>query len=349
MEYTSEDQQNIAEQNKENRKLYKSCFWLNNLSLITSTLTAVIGLAELLLIFVMGFVTFSLSWIYFRETPYTICAFLTKTIFIANIVGLNLNIVSYIVSRKKSLRFSNGLFLFITSLLIIVKDAFLIFCSAYFIATKYQDVGYRTLSFCIVASLISLIFAALSAQKNRRYKEDAVMRTVPVIIDSLILAVGVIVSFLGTLKASKISGRFVPYFLFAVLGIALIAVLIRFIKKKYTSILGIGFVIFYLVFAGFGYIVCERNAGRFSRLRYFEGKNARLEIDGETYAWTGEGFYDSEALEPVDVSTSEAYFMTDKYNLSLDVVYVMPGEDNTIYYGFFGSETSEYLIMEKLD
>ena len=335
MEYTSEDQQNIAEQNKENRKLYKSCFWLNNLSLITSTLTAVIGLAELLLIFVMGFVTFSLNWMYFRETPYTICAFLTKTIFIANIVGLNLNIVSYIVSCKKSLRFSNGLFLFITSLLIIVKDAFLIFCSAYFIATKYQDVGYRTLSFCIVASLISLIFAALSAQKNRRYKEDAVMRTVPVIIDSLILAVGVIVSFLGTLKASKISGRFVPYFLFAVLGIALIAVLIRFIKKKYTSILGIGFVIIYLVFAGFGYIVCERNAGRF--------------IDGETYAWTGEGFYDSEALEPVDVSTSEAYFMTDKYNLSLDVVYVMPGEDNTIYYGFFGSETSEYLIMEKLD
>ena len=75
----------------------------------------------------------------------------------------------------------------------------------------------------------------------------------------------------------------------------------------------------------------------------------RLEIDGETYAWTGEGFYDSEALEPVDVSTSEAYFMTDKYNLRLDVVYVMPGEDNTIYYGFFGSETSEYLIMEKLD
>ena len=51
----------------------------------------------------------------------------------------------------------------------------------------------------------------------------------------------------------------------------------------------------------------------------------------------------------MDVSTSEAYFMTDKYNLSLDVVYVMPGEDNTIYYGFFGSETSEYLIMEKLD
>ena len=41
--------------------------------------------------------------------------------------------------------------------------------------------------------------------------------------------------------------------------------------------------------------------------------------------------------------------MTDKYNLRLDVVYVMPGEDNTIYYGFFGSETSEYLIMEKLD
>lgn len=92
------------------------------------------------------------------------------------------------------------------------------------------------------------------------------MRTAPVIIDGMILAVGVIVSVMGTLKAVQFSSQFVPYFLFTVLGIALIAVLILLIKKKFTFILGTGFILFYLAAAGFGYIMCERNVARIKSL-----------------------------------------------------------------------------------
>ena len=344
MEYTSENRHNIAAQNEKNGKIYRSCFRLNNISLLISSLTALLGLGQLLPVYVLGLLTFTYGWMKLEYTSYKICDFLTKTIFLSNIVGLILNIVSY----KKSVRFSNGRHLFITSLLIIAEDTFLIFKSAYFIATKYKDVGFGNLSFCIVASLISLIFAVLSAQKNRCYKEDAVMRIASVIIYSTILAVGVIVSIMGTLNAVQFSTKFLPYFLFAVLGIVLIAVMIRLIKKKFTFILGIGFILFYLVFAGFGYIMCETNAARLEILSYFEGKTTTLTIDGESYAFTGEAFYDSEALEPVDVSKSEAYFMIDEAKLKcrLKVVYVMPGEDKTIYYGHM---EDYYLIMKKID
>ena len=343
MEYTSENRQNIAAQNEKNGKIYRSCFRLNNISLLISSLTAVLGFGELLLVFVHGLLSFTFGWLKYEYTSYRICAFLTRTIFLSNIVGLILNIVSY----KKTARFSNGRLLFITSLLIMAEDTFLIFSSAYFIVTKYKDVGFRNLSFCIVASLISLIFAVISAQKNRCYKEDSVMKIALVIIDSTILAVGVIVSIMGTLKAVQFSKKYVPYFLFAVLGIVLIAVMIRLIKKKFTFILGIGFILFYLVFAGFGYIVCETNAARIKRLSYFEGKTVTLAIDGESYAWTGEALYDSKALEPVDVSESEAYFMADEIEWRVYVVYVMPGEDKTIYYEFI--EASDYMIMKKTD
>ena len=98
------------------------------------------------------------------------------------------------------------------------------------------------------------------------------MRKALVIIESIILSLGVIISFQGTLKAALLSSKYIPYFLFAVLGIAFIVILIRLIKKKLTYLLGIGFIVFYLIFAGFGYVVCEMNAGRLKRLDYYEDK-----------------------------------------------------------------------------
>lgn len=174
------------------------------------------------------------------------------------------------------------------------------------------------------------------------------MRKALVIIECIILALGVILSAQGTLKAASLSGKYVPYFLFAVLGIAFIVILIRLIKKRLTYLLGIGFIVFYLFFAGFGYIVCEMNAARIKRLNYYEDKNVWLEIDGESYAWTREAFYSSEDLKPLDVSGNEAFFVVGGDKKRVSFVYVMPGEDDTVYYEIYGGATGDYLIMKKI-
>ena len=174
------------------------------------------------------------------------------------------------------------------------------------------------------------------------------MRKALVIIESIILSLGVIISFQGTLKAALLSSKYIPYFLFAVLGIAFIVILIRLIKKKLTYLLGIGFIVFYLIFAGFGYVVCEMNAGRLKRLDYYEDKMVWLEIDGESYAWTREAIYDSENLKPLDVGGNEAYFVVDGNKKRVSYVYVMPGEDDTIYYEIYGGATGDYLMMKKI-
>ncbi len=175
------------------------------------------------------------------------------------------------------------------------------------------------------------------------------MRKIPVIIECIILAFGVLLSIQGTAKAAQLSDKYVPYFLFAVLGIAFIAVLICLIKKKLTFVLGIGFILFYMVFAGFGYIVCEMNAARIKRLSYYEGKTVTLEMDSGSYAWTGEAYYRSEELEPLDVSMNEAYFVINGEKRRVSFVYVMPGEDNTIYYEIYGGASGDFLIMKKSD
>lgn len=172
------------------------------------------------------------------------------------------------------------------------------------------------------------------------------MRKKLVIIECIILALGVFISAQGTVKAAKLSSKYVPLFLFAVLGAALIATLIFLIKKKYTFILGIGFILFYLVFAGFGFIVCEVNAARIRRLNYYEGKAVSLEIDDESYDWTGEAFYNSRDLEPMDVGERNAFFVVDGEKKHISFVYIMPGDDKTIYYEIYGGATGDYLVMK---
>lgn len=171
------------------------------------------------------------------------------------------------------------------------------------------------------------------------------MRKTSVIIECIILALGSLLSIQGTLKAYRLSSEYAPLFLFALLGIIFIAVLLIFIKRRFTYILGVGFIIFYVIFAGFGYIVCNVNAARIRRVRYYEGKTVELQIDGKSYAWTGEAFYKFKDLEPMDVSEREAYFVVDGEKTQINFVYVMPGEDDTIYYEFYGGSTGDYLIM----
>ena len=173
------------------------------------------------------------------------------------------------------------------------------------------------------------------------------MRKTSVIIECIILAFGIILSIQGTLKAANLSSKYYPYFIFAVLGIAFIVILVKLMKKRFTFLLGIGFIMFYMIFAGFGYIVCEMNAARIKRLNYYKDKDVSLEIDGESYEWTKEAFYNSENLEPLDVGGNEAYFVVNGDRNRVSFVYVMPGEDDTIYYEIYGGATGDYLIMKK--
>ena len=172
------------------------------------------------------------------------------------------------------------------------------------------------------------------------------MRKKLVIIECIILAFGVLLSIQGTMKAARLSSKYVPFFLFAVLGVFFIAVLLFFMKRKHTFILGIGFILFYMIFAGFGFCVCELNAARIRRLNYYEGKTVSLVIDDETYAWTGEAFYNSRDLEPLDIGGNEAYFEVNGEKRRISFVYVMPGDDKTIYYEIYGGATGDFLIMK---
>ena len=72
------------------------------------------------------------------------------------------------------------------------------------------------------------------------------MRTRSAIIESIILGIGVLLSIQGTAKAVGYSSSYIPYFALAALGIVFIVILILLRKKKFTFLLGIGFIVVYL-------------------------------------------------------------------------------------------------------
>ena len=46
---------------------------------------------------------------------------------------------------------------------------------------------------------------------------------------------------------------------------------------------------------------------------------------------------------------NEAYFVINGEKRRVSFVYVMPGEDNTIYYEIYGGASGDFLIMKKSD
>ena len=148
------------------------------------------------------------------------------------------------------------------------------------------------------------------------------MRTKVAIIESIILGIGVLLSIQGTAKAVGYSDSYIPYFSLAALGIVFIVILI-------------------------GYIVCVQNAARMSRLGYYEGKAIEITIGEDRYVWTGEAYYRSADLEPVDVRDKDASITIDGEPGSVSFVYAKPGEDDTIYYNIYSGSTGDYLVMDK--
>ena len=90
------------------------------------------------------------------------------------------------------------------------------------------------------------------------------------------------------------------------------------------------------------------NAARIKRLNYYTGKTVLLDIGDEHYMWTGEAFYGSSDLTPVNVEDKQASIFIDGNERNVSFVYVLPGEDDTVYYEIYGGATGDYLIMEKL-
>jgi uncharacterized membrane protein YgdD (TMEM256/DUF423 family) len=167
------------------------------------------------------------------------------------------------------------------------------------------------------------------------------------IIECIILVIGVLLSIEGTAKAVMHSSSYIPYFGFAALGIVFIILLIVLRKKRFTFIAGICMIVFYLIFAGFAYIVCLTNAARMKRLEYFEGKEVYVLIDDEKFVWTGEGFYRSENMIAVDVRDKSAVFSVDGDTTAISFLYELPGDDDTVYYMIYGGSTGDYLVMHR--
>lgn len=169
------------------------------------------------------------------------------------------------------------------------------------------------------------------------------MRKALTVIECIILAIGVLLSITGTVKVTRLSSAYMPYFLVAALGVAFIVILIVIRKKRFAFLVGIGFIVFYLFFAGFAFLVCEVNASRIRTLNAYKGKEIWLTIGEDHYRWNGEASYDFGKLEPLDVRDQKAYLAIDDEKREVGFIYVMPGDDDTAYYEIHNG----YLVMEK--
>ena len=171
-----------------------------------------------------------------------------------------------------------------------------------------------------------------------------------VVLECLILAIGTCMSFITTLKVTKLSARYFPFFLLTLLGVLLIALLIRFFKKKWTPLLGIVLILIYLFSAGYGYYLCELNAGRLKRLAFYQGREVVLTVDGERYVWNGQAKYGSRDLVSMSENrTASIKIGEETKNIALSSLSVRNGEESRIYYQIYCGATGDYLVLEKSD
>ena len=165
------------------------------------------------------------------------------------------------------------------------------------------------------------------------------------IIEVLILAFGILLSISSTLKPLPYTLRYVWCFACVLLGIAMIAVLIVLIRKRFIWLLGFAFIIIYLFAAGSGAITCELNASRLRRVDYFRGKEVVATINDTTYKWDGESVsYDRSNLEVIDYSTLEKAGITiDGKKSSYAMLRCMDSPD--IALEVYGGATGIFLIL----
>ena len=82
------------------------------------------------------------------------------------------------------------------------------------------------------------------------------MKKVLVVIECFVLLIGVLISLASTFSAVQYSISYIPFFFFGVMGLVFIVSLLRQTDKWSTVLMGLGFIIIYLILAGFGALVC---------------------------------------------------------------------------------------------
>ncbi len=165
------------------------------------------------------------------------------------------------------------------------------------------------------------------------------------IIEIIVLAIGVAMSFSSTVKPLKYTARYAWCFIFPLLGVGLIAFLIVKIRKKMIWLIGLGFIIMYLITAGYGAFVCELNNSRLKRISGFTGKEV-IAVQGDTeYIWDGESAsYNPEKLEymkqdergmlKVTVDGEEAHYGV-----------LTSSDDDCLYLEIYGGGTGIFLKL----
>ena len=113
------------------------------------------------------------------------------------------------------------------------------------------------------------------------------MRKALLIIECIILAFGVFMSFTGTLGAAEVSSKFAPYFLFTLLGIAFLVILYKCWEKEFAAALGFVMVILYLIFAGYGYLACSLESRKIKKERQ-PARNSTTETQYESIEQSAE-------------------------------------------------------------
>ena len=171
-----------------------------------------------------------------------------------------------------------------------------------------------------------------------------------VILEILILLFGTNLSIEGNVKILQYTSEYAWCLAFVALGIAFIGILIWRIRKKFTWILGVLFIIIYMFTAGFGYFVCMINKGRAQRLQYYSSKSVCAQVDGVMYSWDGKSaLYNSENLvylTPGDTPPAheiKVYIDDEQRTMG---VYADSSTDN-IYLEIYGGATGDYLILTK--
>ena len=153
------------------------------------------------------------------------------------------------------------------------------------------------------------------------------------IIEIIVLAIGVAMSFSSTVKPLKYTMRYAWCFIFPLLGVGLIAFLIVKIRKKLIWLIGLGFIIMYLITAGYGAFVCELNCSRLKRISGFTGKEVRAVLGEIEYTWDGESAsYNPENLEYMKPD--------DRLNLKVTV------DGEKAHYGVLTSSDDDCLYLE---
>ena len=74
-----------------------------------------------------------------------------------------------------------------------------------------------------------------------------------IIIEAVILAFGVFLSIQATVKPLRFTTKYIWCFVFPLLGIGMILFLLLRLRKKFTSLIGIGLILLYLFAAGYGF------------------------------------------------------------------------------------------------